>query len=184
MTKHNQPTAALLFQKWKFDTTSKFTKEIARPNDSSLCPPGYSQTPVHSSESASSKEADQQHLLYKRAWDIALGPVKQIPMNIFIMFMAGNSISIFPIMMVGMMFIRPIQALLKVGSTFKPLQGSIGNNLYFQKFVFMLGNLMGLALALYKCSSMGLLPTHQSDWLAFIEEPVRVEYSGGGATFF
>ena len=28
------------------------------------------------------------------------------------MWMAGNTISIFPIMMVGMMFIRPIQALL------------------------------------------------------------------------
>lgn len=45
---------------------------------------------------------------------MALGPVKQVPMNIIIMWMAGNSISIFPIMMVGMMFFRPIQALIGI----------------------------------------------------------------------
>ena len=96
------------------------------------------------------------------------------------MFMAGNSISIFPIMMVGMMFFRPIQALLKIGSTFKPLTTALNSPLLFQKFVFFIGNLMGLALALYKCSSMGLLPTHQSDWLAFVNEPTRYEFSSGG----
>ena len=50
----------------------------------------------------------------QRSWDIALGPLKQIPMNFFIMWMAGNSISIFPIMMVGMMFFKPIQAFISV----------------------------------------------------------------------
>ena len=35
-------------------------------------------------------------------------------MNMFIMWMAGSSISIFPIMMVGMMFFRPIQAILAI----------------------------------------------------------------------
>ena len=38
----------------------------------------------------------------------------------------------------------------------------------------------GLGLALYKCQSMGLLPTHSSDWLAFIDPQQRIEYSGGG----
>jgi hypothetical protein len=35
----------------------------------------------------------------------------QVPMNLFIMYMAGNSISIFPIMMVGMLIVRPVKAL-------------------------------------------------------------------------
>ncbi len=43
---------------------------------------------------------------------MALGPWKQLPMNLFVMWMAGNSVSIFPIMMVGMMFFRPVQALM------------------------------------------------------------------------
>ena len=42
-------------------------------------------------------------------------------MNLFIMYMAGNSISIFPIMMVGMMFLRPVKALLAIKSSKYPL---------------------------------------------------------------
>lgn len=54
---------------------------------------------------------------FQKSWDLALGPFKQIPMNLFIMYMAGNSISIFPIMMVGMMFLRPVKALLAIKSS-------------------------------------------------------------------
>ena len=45
----------------------------------------------------------------------------QVPMNLFLMYMAGSSISIFPIMMVGMMLIRPIKALYGTNTTFKPI---------------------------------------------------------------
>lgn len=55
-----------------------------------------------------------------------------------------------------------------------------GNHAAMQKFVYFLGNIVGMLLALYKCQSMGLLPSHSSDWLAFIDPPVRLEYSGGG----
>lgn len=61
-----------------------------------------------------SRENDSNHLIIKKSWDLALGPIKQVPMNLFIMFMAGNSISIFPIMMVGMLIIRPVKALFTV----------------------------------------------------------------------
>ncbi len=44
-------------------------------------------------------------------WTIALGPWKQLPLNLLVLWMAGNSISLFPIMMVGMMFYRPVQSL-------------------------------------------------------------------------
>jgi len=98
-------------------------------------------------------------------------------MNLFIMWMAGNSISIFPIMMVGMMFIRPIQALLAIQQTFKMIEGK---NSAIQRFVYFIGNLSGVALAVYKCQVMGLLPTHASDWLAFVEPQQRMEWSHGG----
>lgn len=55
-----------------------------------------------------------------------------------------------------------------------------GGQALTQKIVYIFGNLVGVALALYKCSSMGLLPTHTSDWLAFVEPQQRVEYSDGG----
>ncbi|XP_059142181.1 ER membrane protein complex subunit 4-like [Physella acuta] len=122
------------------------------------------------------KEADP-NLIAKRSWDIALGPIKQVPMNMFIMWMAGSSISIFPIMMVGMMFFRPIQAMLSIQNIFKSIEG---DQAAFQKLVYCIGNILCLAMAVYKCQTMGLLPTHASDWLAFVQPQERMEWSGGG----
>ncbi|CAO2579490.1 ER membrane protein complex subunit 4 [Lemmus lemmus] len=100
-------------------------------------------------------------------------------MNLFIMYMAGNTISIFPTMMVCMMAWRPIQALMAISATFKMLESS--SQKFLQGLVYLIGNLMGLALAVYKCQSMGLLPTHASDWLAFIEPPeVRLMFQANG----
>lgn len=104
----------------------------------------------------------------------------QIPMNLFIMYMSGNSISIFPIMMVGMMLIRPIKAIFTTQVTSKMAEGAQGTG---QRIVYFLGNLANVALALYKCHSMGLLPTHASDWLAFVQPQTRLEYYGGGISF-
>lgn len=101
-------------------------------------------------------------------------------MNLLIMYMSGNSISIFPIMMVGMMLIRPIKAIIATQATFKVIEGT---KTTAQKLIFFLGNLANVALAVYKCHSMGLLPTHASDWLAFVEPQMRLEYSGGGINF-
>jgi len=54
-------------------------------------------------------------------------------------------------------------------SVFRVLGNS--NQLWLQRLVYFIGNLLALALALYKCQAMGLLPTHTSDWLAFIQPP-------------
>ncbi|CAM9207145.1 unnamed protein product, partial [Lampetra planeri] len=77
-----------------------------------VAPVGFSDRPL----SVSNIREHDQDLVDKRCWDIALGPLKQIPMNLFIMYMAGNTISIFPIMMVCMMAWRPIQALMAMSS--------------------------------------------------------------------
>merc|ERR1712170_248395 len=97
--------------------------------------------------------------------------------------MSGNTISIFPIMMVVMMAVRPIKTLLSIGSTFKALDSTDGASNIGQKIVYILGNLANIALAMYKCHSMGLLPTHASDWLAFADPLVRAEFSLGGLGF-
>ena len=53
-------------------------------------------------------------------------------------------------------------------SAFVSLEGE-HDHVILQKFFYLLGNLSLVALALYKCHSMGLLPTATSDWLAFME---------------
>lgn len=94
-----------------------------------VSPPGYSQLAGQSGTELS-KDSESSRLIIKKSWDLALGPLKQVcslfdllisfvniiidlqvPMNLFIMYMAGNSISIFPIMMVGMLIVRPVKAL-------------------------------------------------------------------------
>ena len=50
-------------------------------------------------------------------------------------------------------------------------------------YSLLAGNLAGVALAMYKCHSMGLLPTHVSDWLAFADPMVRQEVATGGLGF-
>ncbi|KAM5322288.1 ER membrane protein complex subunit 4-like [Glossophaga mutica] len=115
----------------------------------------------------------------QHCWDIALGPFKQIFLNHFIMYMTGNTISNFPTMMLCIMAWQYIQTENFVTPTsFKMLESS--NQKFLQGLVYLIGKLMGLSLAVYKCQPMGLLPTHASDELAFNEPPERMEFSGGG----
>jgi len=51
-----------------------------------------------------------------------------------------------------------------------------GKRKALQQVVYTFGNIVGLGLAVYKCQVMGLLPTHPSDWLAFVE-PQKVKSS-------
>ncbi|RZC37928.1 DUF1077 domain containing protein [Asbolus verrucosus] len=159
--------------KWSLDTVRNRNPAEGLPG-----PPAYNVSGPASSFEVS-RSTDVGHLITKKSWDLALAPLKQVPMNLFIMYMAGNSVSIFPIMMVGMLLMRPIQAIWSTKSTFKMLENT---SAFGQMFVYVLGNFINIGLALYKCKSMGLLPTHPSDWLAFVEPPVRLEFLGGGVT--
>ena len=100
-------------------------------------------------------------------------------MNLFIMYMSGNTISIFPIMMVVMMTLRPVKTLFSINSTFKALDATDGGGVVNigQKIVYVIGNLVNILMAMYKCHSMGLLPTHASDWLAFADPVLRAEWA-------
>jgi len=164
-------------QQKKFRWSLDFTTQQRGRGDTLASPPGFTSSVTHH-HTETSRDIDP-GLIVKRSWDFALGPIKQVPMNLFLMYMAGNSISIFPIMMVGMLFMRPIKALFGITSAFKMIEGS---HHIVQKMAYCFGNVVNLGLALYKCQSMGLLPTHSSDWLAFVQPQERMEYYGGGAS--
>ncbi|KAJ8956881.1 hypothetical protein NQ318_014298 [Aromia moschata] len=92
--------------KWSLDSV-RITRVSTEPL---AAPPAYSSSNVGLSSEVS-KKTDVSRLITKKSWDLGLAPIKQVPMNLFIMYMAGNSISIFPIMMVGMLLMRPLQAI-------------------------------------------------------------------------
>ena len=45
-----------------------------------------------------------------------------------------------------------------------------GEQAVLQLFSYIVANLLGLAMAMYKCHTMGLLPTAQSDWVEFMDQ--------------
>ncbi|XP_046842391.1 ER membrane protein complex subunit 4-like isoform X2 [Xenia sp. Carnegie-2017] len=164
--------------KWSLDLTLKpkhMAIERSHQNTDLAAPAGFTNKQLTNTDA---HEIDT-NLVTKKSWDIAIGPLKQIPMTLFIMYMAGNTISLFPIMMVGMMFLKPVKALISISSAFVTLEG---DQSFLMKIIYLLGNIALLLLALYKCQSMGLLPTSPSDWIEFVEHKERLEYSGGGMT--
>ncbi|KIH92284.1 hypothetical protein SPBR_03242 [Sporothrix brasiliensis 5110] len=123
----------------------------------STAPPKKQQTP---------EEMDT--LKVKKAWEVALGPIKNLPMTAIMMYMSGNSLQIFSIMMVFMAFKNPIMGILSTQQTFERFEtpGNRGQILQV-KLAFVAMQIVALALGVWKINGMGLLPTTRSDWLAW-----------------
>uniref|UniRef100_A0AC35TP42 ER membrane protein complex subunit 4 n=1 Tax=Rhabditophanes sp. KR3021 TaxID=114890 RepID=A0AC35TP42_9BILA len=166
--------------KWKLDLAA-CKSQTKLPN-----PPGFNPKNIGANygEPIAEDKEQQNKILEKRSMDMAIAPFKSIPMNLFMMYMSGNTVSIFPIMMVGSMFWRPIGAIVTVGSTFKGLEEQLSRSLILHKIIFVLGNLGALFLAMYKCHSMGLLPNGTSDWLDMLDHPIPVQESTWSGSLF
>ncbi|KAG5980871.1 hypothetical protein E4U55_003540 [Claviceps digitariae] len=109
---------------------------------------------------------EMETLKVKKAWEIALAPVKALPMTGIMMYMSGNSLQIFSIMMVFMAFKNPIVGLMATNQAFEKFQSEKNAAQILQiKLVYVLMQLIALAVGIWKVNSMGLLPTTRSDWL-------------------
>jgi hypothetical protein len=84
---------------------NSLTTTTAASNNLSLSPVGYTDQRVADVLG----QEDDDRLLAKRSWDIALQPIKQLPMNMILAWMAGNTFSLMSIMIVVMLFMKPIQ---------------------------------------------------------------------------
>ncbi|KAI8853024.1 hypothetical protein BC829DRAFT_440320 [Chytridium lagenaria] len=90
--------------------------------------------------------------------------LKSIPMNAFMLWMSGNSVQIFSILITVMLFVNAAKAI--AGTK----QGCVH-----------IVSIRCHGLGVWKCGAMGLLPTAQSDWLAFLEPKTIVEFTSGGS---
>ena len=107
----------------------------------------------------------------EKAWETALAPFKSLPMNAFMLYMSGNGIQIFSILITVMLLFNSIKSIMETRSVFKRFE-SEQQNLNLPMLTFILIQAGNFLLGVYKCSSMGLLPTASSDWLAFMEKPL------------
>ncbi len=113
----------------------------------------------------------------KQVLAIAYSPGKNIMTTAFMLWMSGSSIQIFSLMMTGMALVNPINAIANVGATFAKYEGE-GVDLKFPKLIFLSLQVVALAVGVYKCSSMGLLPLTSADWTHYITEYVGAEHAG------
>lgn len=107
--------------------------------------------------------------MVKKSWDVALAPVKSLPMQAVMSYFSGSSIQIFSILMAGSLFWGPLKVLLSHPlAVFAPLDdANTHDRLFLPKVVFIAGQVLSIALGLVKLQYMGLLPTTTSDWLAW-----------------
>jgi hypothetical protein len=84
------------------------------------------------------------------------------------LYMSGSTVQIFSITMTFMLLSSPFKALISVGQTFRPFETPARSAELFRcKAAFVLIQLGFVALGVWKCNQMGILPTSRSDWLAW-----------------
>lgn len=134
-------------------------------------PPGFTSTSTLAQSSKPTKGSkaitprakpspeEMETLKLKKAWEVAIAPAKQLPMNAIGMYMSGNSLQMFSIMMVFMLFKAPIQALMSINQTFARFESDgKKQEMLMVKAAFVGCNLLALALGTWKVNQMGLLP--------------------------
>ncbi|KAF2442958.1 hypothetical protein P171DRAFT_363839 [Karstenula rhodostoma CBS 690.94] len=161
---------------WVLDLTTPPT--TTKPKTNMADPPGYTASLTRRDRAASKQSVRKQPtpeemdtLKMKKAWEVAIAPAKQLPMNAIGMYMTGNTLQIFSIFMVFTLFKTPLIAALNLQKTFAPFEtpGTSGR-LIMVKIVYLLTNALMLGLGIWKVNAMGLLPTTRSDWLAWEAE--------------
>ncbi|RMJ13074.1 hypothetical protein CDV36_007247 [Fusarium kuroshium] len=152
-------------------------------------PPGFSSGTAVSHSKKQNKDAKVQPrkpptaeemdtLKLKKAWEVALAPVKGLPMTGFMMYMSGNSLQIFSIMMVFMAFKNPLMGLVNTNQAFERFQTENNSAQMLQvKFVYVACQLLALAVGIWKINGMGLLPTTRSDWLMWEAQREPLEHA-------
>ncbi|KAF9533591.1 DUF1077-domain-containing protein [Crepidotus variabilis] len=152
---------------WTLENTSKW-KTLPPP-------PGFSKS-LSSVKGPSKKTtvsaASYDQIKEKRAWDVALAPAKSLPMQAFMLYMSGGGVQVFSIGIVFMLLLSPFKNVAGINEAFAQYAPSSKQSkslmtLPLHKIVYILCNLLTLAVGLWKCRSMGLLPTGTGDWLAF-----------------
>ncbi|KAG0334529.1 hypothetical protein BG004_000370, partial [Podila humilis] len=148
-------------------------------------PPGYiGSKDIATKGQRGTKGVEVNNELLKKAWDVALAPGKQLPMQGFMLWMSGNSVQIFSVAITAMLMFSPIRALFSMSQVFEryetvsPIKVAfMDSKLFLPKVTFVAMQILTILLGMWKLNAMGLLPTSHSDWLAFLEPKTPIEYA-------
>eukprot|EP01116_Phalansterium_solitarium_P010621 TRINITY_DN2561_c0_g2_i1.p1 TRINITY_DN2561_c0_g2~~TRINITY_DN2561_c0_g2_i1.p1 ORF type:complete len:180 (+),score=24.16 TRINITY_DN2561_c0_g2_i1:66-605(+) len=152
-----------------------------------VMPSGYSERV--SSDSEDRTRQKKTDLKIKKAWDLAKGAAKGVPMLIFMFWMVGNTVNIFSIPFLVYQFWNPVRALLGLSVAFSKYEADGFEphhhqqqqlhraQLLLPKLAYAGVQLAIVALCVYKCAAMGLLPT-TADFVAhYVVPKLPAEFS-------
>ncbi|KAJ7298742.1 hypothetical protein O6H91_10G103300 [Diphasiastrum complanatum] len=144
-------------------------------------PPGFSRSSSDQEESSVGRQKKEVDTSWKqqKAWEVAQAPFRNLFMMGFMMWMAGSTVHLFSIGITISALWQPISALQGVSKVFEPYQDG-RTDILLPKLAYIAMNVAGLLLGLWKLNTLGLLPTHASDWVSSLPPPQMVEFSGGG----
>jgi hypothetical protein len=87
--------------------------------------------------------------------EMANSPMKSIPMTLFLLWVSGNQVNIFPIIITVMNIMNPIKAIFSVDETFIQFDQATR----FHRIQFVFWNIVLLSFAIAKLHFLGLLPS-------------------------
>ncbi|KAJ0905996.1 putative TMEM85/ER membrane protein complex subunit 4 [Helianthus annuus] len=166
-------------RKWAVEfTDNSSTRDI-------LDPPGFTRASPDQDDSSLTRQKKDAEANWKsqKAWEVAQAPFKNLMMMGFMMWMAGNTVHLFSIGITFSALWQPLSALQGVGKVFEPYKDN-KVDLLAPKLLYIALNLGGMLLGVWKLNSLGLLPTHASDWVSSLSPAHEVEFSGGGAALY
>ena len=137
----------------------------------------YTTTKANEDESVNLSEELQKTARQRQVMNIAYSPGKNLLTTAFMLWMSGSSVQIFSIMMTGMALINPLKAIFSVNDSFKAFEKEEGVDLKLPKMIFVSLQVLALGVAVYKCSTMGLLPLTSADWVSLLPVLHRIEHS-------
>merc|ERR1739838_176818 len=85
-------------QKKKSISSNRWNIETARCRDTLPSPVGYSSQRAVIDSNQEKRQGPDQYLLDKRNWEMATKQFKQLPMQLFMFYMIGDSINLMPIL--------------------------------------------------------------------------------------
>lgn len=130
--------------KWNINFPEQNSKEIIEP---------FGSINIKNEKDSEKKEIDKNELKIKKANEISNSPSKTILMTIFLLWISGNQIQIFPIIITIMNIYQPIMSIINIEQIFQEVEGI---PLKKQKIIFIFWNLIQIGLGMMKCYYMGI----------------------------
>jgi len=153
-------------------------KDIAlQPHQGDMSPPGYNSH----GKTAELHQKQAVEIKIKKAWDLAKSPFKSIIMVLIMIWMSPNTPNIFSISIMVFALWNPLKAILTTNAAFAGFEGIRTTDLLAPKALYVLINLGSCAIAVWKVSKFGLIPTTPGDYIAWYGVKQASEFAGGGA---